>query len=268
MKITTSLGECIEKVHKYYGTETLEDAMTHVHLEVLQFGSLSWLPILELCVIQNYLPDNILDICMNYFLWKGDMKKSAEFARILRFWKHKGFKNEGIQKKLFPLSELIREFQLIEEEDKNRIVFTNPLDRRIYNYNSSFIYTGLKSLYYNGYLEKIMLLRMYYSRFLLTYNPIWEFGIRKLKRFTPYNPGIKQEWINIYFSIVDSDSNDEDLFKNILPDTPFSIERKLDLFLVFAFNKVDGKIQHMILFKHYGDKRMPAVIWRNQLFVN
>jgi hypothetical protein len=268
MKVISTIGACINCVHKYYGTDNLEDAMNHVHSEIVQFGYIKWLPILEVCVTQKYLPDNILDICMNYFLWKGDMKSSAEFAKVLRFWRNKGLNDDGLKQKLLPFRELAREFTILEEKDKMRKVFTENIDPEIFQYNTSYLYSGLKSLYYNGFLEKIMLIRIYYSYNILYYTQIWEFGIRKLKFFTPYNPGINQEWINIYFSTTDSDTSDKGLFNHILPDNPARIERKRDLFLVLGFNKCDGSLIRMVLFKQRGDKQNPLVIWSNEMFVN
>jgi hypothetical protein len=268
MKVITDIGRSINSVHKYYGTDTLEDAMKHVLSEIVQFGYIKWLPILEVCVTQKYLPDNILDICMNYFLWKGDMKSSAEFAKVLRFWRNKGLNDDGLKPKLLPYSELAREFSILDEEDKMRKVFSENIDQEIFQYNSSFLYSCLKSLYYNGYLEKIMLLRIFYSCNILYYTQIWEFGIRKLKFFTCYNHGINQEWMNIYFSTVDKDSSDKALFDHILPDHPSRIERKHDLFLVLGFNKSSGCMIRMLLFKQRGDKQNPTVIWRNEMFVN
>jgi len=242
--------------------------MNSVYAEIVHFEFVNWLPILEVCVMQNYLPDNILDISMNYFLWKGDMKKSAELARVLRFWKNKGLNDEGIQRKFIPLKDLVREFTLIEDGDKMRTVFTKSINEQIFNYNSSYFYSGLKSLYYNGYLEKIILLRIYYSRSLLDYKQIWELGIRKLKNFTPYNPGIYQEWINVYFAAVNKNCSDRDLFTHIVPVNPSLIERRRDLFLVIGFNQTNGCIQNMILFKQRAESKLPLVIWRNEILVN
>lgn len=160
MKAITSIRASIEQIHRYYGTDSLENAMKHVHSEIVQFGYINWLPILEVCVTQNYLPDNILDICMNYFLWKGDMKSSAEFAKILRFWRNKGLNDDGFKHKLLPYSELIHEFSILEEQDKMRQVFTENISQEIFDFNTAYLYSGLKSLYYNGYLGKIMLLRI------------------------------------------------------------------------------------------------------------
>lgn len=268
MKTITSIGASIEMVHRYYGTDNLENAMKHLHSEIVQFGYINWLPILEVCVTQNYLPDNILDICMNYFLWKGDLKSSAEFAKILRFWRNKGLNDDGLKHKLLPYSELAREFSLIEEQDKMRKVFNENIDKEIFNFNTAYLYSGLKSLYYYGYLEKIMLLRIYYSYNILSYTQIWEFGIRKLKSFTQYNPGINQEWMNIYFSTVEDEAKDPDLFKHILPENPFKIERRRDLFLILGFSKSMGKLIRMVLFRKRGDKQSPSVIWRHEMFVN
>lgn len=268
MKVTTAIGISIDLIHKHYGTDNLEDAMKHVHSEIVQFGYINWLPILEVCVTKNYLPDNILDICMNYFLWKGDLRSSAEFAKVLRFWRNKGLNEDGLKQKLLPFSELAREFTILEDKDKMKKVFTENINQDIFQTNSFYLYSGLKSLYYNGYLDKIMLLRIFYSCHILYYRQIWEFGIRKLKFFTPYNPGITQEWINIYFSTVDQDPADEALFNHILPDYPSRIERKRDLFLVLGFNRSNGCLIRMILFKQRGETQKPSVIWRNEMLVN
>ena len=268
MKTITFIGESIDKVHKYYGTDSLEDAMNHVHAEMVQFGHINWLPILEVCVSQNYLPDNILDICMNYYLWKGDLKISAEFARVLRFWKNKGLNEDWMRGKLIPLSDFAREFTVLEEEDAMRRVLTENIDGEIYQNNSAYLYSGLKTLYYTGYLDKIMLLRIFYSSSILNYKQMWEFGIRKLKNFTNYNPGIVQEWTNVYFSTVNENPTDEDLFTHILPINPFLIERKNDKFLVLGFNKINGSLIRMILFKQRGDRKLPAVVWRGEMMVN
>jgi hypothetical protein len=268
MKVVTSIGTSIDQVHRYYGTDCLEDAMKHIHSEIVQYGFICWLPILEVCVSQNYLPENILDICMNYFLWKGDMKSSAEFAKALRFWRNKGLNADGLNQKLLSFSELVHEFSILEEEDRMKKIFTENIDHEIFHKNNSVLYSGLKSLYYNGYLEKIMLLRIYYSSNILEYKQIWEFGIRKLKFFTPYNPGIRQEWLNIYFSTVENDPSDQSLFDHILPDFPGRVERKQDLFLVLGFNKSSGSLIRMILFKQRGDRQIPLKIWRSEMFAN
>jgi hypothetical protein len=268
MKIVTFLSESIDKVHKYYGTDNLADAMNHVHAEMLQFGNINWLPILEVSVSRNYLPENILDICMNYFLWKGDMKTSAEFARIIRFWRNKGLNEEWMRKQLIPLNDFIREFTTLEEEDKMRRVLSENIDKEICNNNTGYLYSGLKTLYYGGYLEKIMLLRIFYSDSILNYIQIWEFGIRKLKSFTPYNQDINQEWINVYFTAVGDNPSDDELFNHILPGNPSMIERRHDKFLVLGFNKMKGSINKMILFRQLSERKSPMIIWRNEMLVN
>lgn len=264
----TFLGESIDKVHKYYGTDSLEDAMRHIHSEMSQFGHINWLPILEVCVTQNYLPDNILDICMNYFLWKGDLKTSAEFARVIRFWRNKGLNDEWVRNRLVPLSEYAREFSALEEVDNMKKILTKTIDKEIFIYNTSYLYTGLKTLYYSGYLENIMLMRIFYSSSILFYSQMWEFGVRKLKYFTSYNSGIKQEWINVYFSTIDENSKDEDLYNHILPVNPSLVERRNDKFLILGFNRIKGNLIRMLLLKQYSDRKFPAIIWRNEMFVN
>jgi hypothetical protein len=74
--------------------------------------------------------------------------------------------------------------------------------------------------------------------------------------------------MNIYFSTVENETNDADLFDHILPDNPSKIERRRDLFLILGFNKNNGKLTRMILFKQRGEKQLPVAIWRNEMFVN
>lgn len=268
MSTITSISFAIDKIYRHYGTESLEEAMNSIYAEIVHFEHINWLPILEVCVMQNYLPDNILDISMNYFLWKGDMKKSAELARLLRLWRNKGLNDLILQKKLLPLKDLILEFSIIEERDKMRTIFTRSVDKETFNYNSSYLYAGLKSLYYSGILQNIMLLRIYYCNNILKYRQIWEFGIRKLKNFTRYNPGITQEWINVYFSVAGNNFTDENLLINILPVNPNFIERKRDLFLVIGFNNFNGRIRSMVLFRNNGDNKSPSIIWKDKMLIN
>jgi len=241
----------------------------HVYHEMIQFDYLNWLPILEVNVNKGYFPENLLDICMNYFIWKGDLKASAEFARLLNHWNNKGVNEEIDERKNhLLLSELSIEFSRLEEEDFMKQVFHNNIKQDIFRSNTSVFYSALKTLYYSGMLSNIMLLRVFYASNVLYYSQIWEFGIRKLKSFTPYNPGILQEWLNVYFAAVDDDPDNNDLLKNILPVNPTDVERKRDLFMIVAFNRKTGKILRINLFKHRGDNKKPIVIWSLDMMVN
>jgi len=223
---------------------------------------------LEACVTQNYLPFDILDICMNYFLWKGDLKRSAEFARMLRFWKNRGLNDELVPKKSFPFSFYVKEFEALEATDDMYIVLKNSVEKEIIHNNTHYLFTSIKSLYYKGYLKNILLIRIFYSSNLLIYNQIWEFGIRRLKDFTAFNPGIKQEWINVYFSTIDDYEIDEDLFNNILPVDPSVIERRNDKFMILGFHKDSCRLLKIVLFRQRGDRKFPLTIWRNDMLVN
>jgi len=268
LKVLGNIKESIDKLHQFYGTEKLEDAMNHVHAEMVQFDYINWLPILEVCVSKNYLPNNLLHIGMNYFMWKGDMKASADFARVLKYWKNKGLNDIEDNRDFLLLSEMYREFALEEEADQVKKILQNPLENDIFNHNTSFFYTGLKALYYSGILENIMLLRIYYSYNLLYYTQIWEFGIRKLKTFSGYNPGILQQWVNIYFSTIGDNPSDSDLFQHILPSNPGEIERRKDIFLVLGFHRQTGKLIRMVLFRQRADKNKFTAVWRNEMLQN
>ncbi|MCB9000102.1 MAG: hypothetical protein H6540_08575 [Bacteroidales bacterium] len=268
MKVLGNIKESVDKLHQYYGTERLEDAMNQVYSEMVQFDYINWLPILEVCVSQKYLPENLLNICMNYFMWKGNMKASAEFARVLKYWKNKGLNDMDEQHGFIPLNEIYREFELEEEGDQMKKILHNKIENDIFNYNTSFFYSGLKALYYSGFLENIMLLRVYFSYNLLYYTQIWEFGVRKLKSFSSYNPGILQQWVNIYFSTTGDNPADEELFRHILPGHPGEIERKKDIFLVLGFHRETGKLIRMVLFRQRSTHNKPFAVWRNQMLEN
>jgi hypothetical protein len=268
LNVIGNIRESVDKLHQYYGTERLDDAMNQVYSEMVQFDYINWLPILEVCVSQNYLPENLLHICMNYFMWKGNMKASADFARVLKYWKNKGLHDMNDQQDFIPLSEIYREFAFEEEGDQMKKILSDNIDNDIFNYNTSLFYSSLKTLYYSGILENIMLLRVYYSYNLLYYAQIWEFGIRKLKVFSSYNPGILQQWVNIYFSTIGDESTDEDLFSHILPSHPDVIERRKDVFLVLGFNRVTGKLSRIVLFRQRTDKNKVTAIWRNEMLQN
>jgi hypothetical protein len=262
LKVISNIRESVEKLHQYYGTEKLDDAMNHVYSEMVQFDYINWLPILEVCVSQKYLPENLLQICMNYFMWKGNMKASADFARVLKYWKNKGLNDINEIQDFVPLSQIYREFEFEEESDKEKKILSKSIDDDVFNYNTTLFYTGLKSLYYSDILENIMLLRVYYSINLIYYTQIWEFGIRKLKTFSGFNPGIPQQWINIYFTTTGENPGDEELFQHILPKNPGEIERIKDVFLVLGFNRETGKLIRMVLFRQRADKTRAIPIWR------
>ena len=268
MKVISNIRESVEKLHQYYGTDRLDDAMNHVYSEMVQFDFINWLPILEVCVSKNYLPENLLQLCMNYFMWKGNMKASADFARVLKYWKNKGLNDSNSQNDFIPLRHIYREFAFEEEGDQMKIILRNSIENDIYNYNTSLVYSALKTLYYTGFLENILLLRIYYSYNLLYYTQLWEFGIRKLKKFSPFNSGIPQQWINIYFSTTDEDPQDKELFQHILPHNPGEIERVKDLFLVLAFNRKTGKLIRIVLFRQRADKTKATAVWRNEILLN
>ena len=268
MKVLGNIRESVDKLHQYYGTERLEDAMNHVYSEMVQFDYINWLPILEVCVSQNYLPENLLHIGMNYFMWKGNMKVSADFARLLKYWKNKGLNDIEDQQYFIPLNEIYREFSFEEDADQMKKILRDKIENDVFHYNSAFFYSGLKSLYYSGILENIMLLRVYYSYNLLNYTQIWEYGILKLKKFSAYNPGILQQWVNIYFATTGDNPGDEDLFHHILPSSPGEIERKKDLFLILGFHRVTGKLIRMVLFRQRSDKNKATAIWRNDMMQN
>ncbi len=268
MKVIGNIRESIDKLHQYYGTDRLDDAMHQVYSEMVQFDYINWLPILEVCVANNYLPENLLRICMNYFMWKGNMKASADFARVLKYWNNKGLNNLGDQPYNIPLKEIYGEFAFEEEMDQMKRILRDTLDVDIYNHNTSFFYSGLKSLYYSGILENIMLLRVFYSYNLLYYTQIWEFGIRKLKTFSSYSPGILQQWLNIYFTTTGDDPGDADLFNHILPTKPKEVERRKDLFLVLGFHRENGKLIRMVLFRQRSDRNKATPIWRHEMLLN
>jgi hypothetical protein len=268
LKVLGNIRESIDKLHQYYGTERLDDAMNHVYAEMVQFDYINWLPILEVCVSQNYLPENVLQMCMNYYMWKGNMKVSADFARVLKYWKNKGLNDMEGQTGFIPLHDIYRQFAFEEEGDQMKKILRDNIENDVFNYNTSFFYSGLKSLYYSGILENIMLLRVYFSYNLLYYTQIWEFGIRKLKTFSSYNPGILQQWVNIYFTTTGDNPSDADLFQHILPTNPGLIERRKDIFLVAGFNRKSGKLIRMVLFRQRADKNKATAIWRNELLQN
>ena len=268
MKLLGNIRESIDKLHQYYGTDRLDDAMNHVYSEMVQFDYINWLPILEVCVSQNYLPENLLNICMNYFMWKGNMKASADFARVLKYWKNKSLNDFERQQHFIPLNNIYRDFAYEEEGDQMKKILQNSIENHVYNYNTSFFYSGLKLLYYSGILENIMLLRVYYSYNLLYYTQIWEFGIRKLKLFSSYNSGILQQWVNIYFTTTGDNPKDAELFQHILPTHPGEIERYKDIFLVLGFHGETGKLIRMVLFRQRTDKNKSTAIWRNEMLQN
>jgi len=268
LRVLGNIRESVEKLHQYYGTDRLEDAMNHVYSEMVQFDYINWLPILEVCVSQNYLPENILHICMNYFMWKGNMKASADFAKVLKYWKNKGLNDIDDHQDFLTLNELYREFAFEEEGDQMKKILQEDIKNEDFNHNTSFFYSGLKSLYYSGILESIILLRVYYSYNLLYYTQIWEFGIRKLKAFSSYNPGILQQWVNIYFATTGYNPEDEELFQHILPTHPGEIERRKDLFLVLGFHRETGRLIKMVLFRQRTDKNKATAIWRNEMLQN
>jgi hypothetical protein len=266
--VLSNIRESIDKIHQYYGTYRLDDAMNHVYSEMIQFDYLNWLPILEVCISQKYLPENLLHMCMNYFMWKGNMKASADFARILKHWKNKGLNDLDDPKDFITLKNIYQEFASEEVEDQKKKILYANIENDVFNYNTSFFYTGLKLLYYSGTFENIMLLRIYYSYNLLYYTQIWEFGIRKLKSFSVYNPGILQQWINIYFTSTGDNPRDEDLFQHILPADPAGIERRKDIFMVLGFHCETGRLIRMVLFRKRSDSNKSTVIWRNEMLEN
>jgi hypothetical protein len=268
MKVIGTIKESVDKLHQYYGTERLEDAMNHVYTEMIQFDYINWLPILEVCVSKNYLPENLLHICLNYFMWKGNMKASADFARVLKYWKNKGLNEFEDQPDLIPLNDLYKEFEFEEERDQMKKIMLNRIEDEIFNDNTTRFYSCIKSIYYSGLIENIMLLRVYYSNNLLYYTQIWELGIRKLKTFTGYNEGILQQWINVYFTTTGSDPSDSELLEHILPEHPGNIERRKDLFLVAGFNRETGRLNRIILFRQRTDKDKPFPIWRESMILN
>lgn len=268
MNVLGNIRESVDKLHQYYGTDRLEDAMNQVYSEMVQFDYIHWLPILEVCVSQKYLPDNLLHICMNYFMWKGNMKASADFARVLKYWKNKGLNDIYDQQLFIPLNEIFREFEHEEEGDKRKRILRDKIENDIFNYNTSFFYSGIKCLYYSGEFENVMLLRVYYSYNLLYYTQTWEFGIRKMKTFSAYNPGILQQWVNIYFTTTGDNPADEELFRHILPAFPGDIERKKDIFLVLAFHRETGKMIRMVLFRQRADRHKATAIWRHEMLLN
>lgn len=242
--------------------------MNHVYSEMVQFEYINWLPILEVCISQKYLPENLLHICMNYFMWKGNMKASADFARVIKYWKNKGLNDMEGPFDFMPLKNLYEEFALEEEDDKKKSILYSNIENEVFNSNTSFFYSGLKLLYYSGILENIMLLRIYYSYNLLYYTQIREFGIRKLKSFSSYNPGIVQQWVNIYFTTTADDPADSELFKHILPANPGNIERKKDIYLVLGFHHETGKLIRMVLFRQRSDRNKATAVWRNEMMQN
>jgi len=268
LKVLGNIRDSIDKLHQYYGSDSLNEAMHQVYSEIVQFDYSNWLPIFEVCVINNYLPENLLRICMNYFMWKGDMKASADFARVLKSWNNKGLDYLAVPSSNIPLNEVYREFALEEEADQMKRIMRDTLNNDIFNHNTSFFYSGLKSLYYSGNLENILLLRVYFSYNLLYYTQIWEFGIRKLKTFSSYSPGILQQWLNIYFTTIGDDPGDADLFNHILPTHPKEIERRKDLFLVLGFHRENGKLIRMVLFRQRSDRNKAIPIWRHEMLFN
>jgi len=263
-----NIRESVEKLHQYYGTERLDDAMNHVYSEMVQFDYINWLPILEVCVSQNYLPENLLQLSMNYFMWKGNMKASADFARVLKHWKNKGLNDIEETYNFTPLQNFYQEFAFEEEGDQMKKILQTNISNELFNYNTAVLYSGLKTLYYSGYFENILLLRVYYSLNLLYYTQIWEFGIRKLKDFTGFNPGIPQQWVNVYFTTTGDNPEDSELFHHILPRNPKEIERSKDIFLVLGFNRNTGKLIRMVLFRQRVDKNKATAIWRNEMMFN
>jgi hypothetical protein len=268
LKVLGNIRESIDKLHQYYGTDRLDDAMNNVYSEMIQFEYINWLPILEVCISQKYLPENLLHLCMNYFMWKGNMKASADFARVLKYWKNKGLNDMDDEQNFIPLSSLYKEFAKEEEVDEKKKILHANIENEIFNYNTASFYTGIKLLYYSGLLENIMLLRVYYCYNLLYYTQIWEFGIRKLKTFSGYNPGILQQWVNIYFTTTGNNPNDDDLFRHILPTHPGDIERRKDIYLVLGFHHETGKLIRMVLFRQRTDKNKATAIWRNEMMMN
>lgn len=268
MKVLGNIRGSIDKLHQYYGTDRLDDAMNHVYSEMVQFDYINWLPILEVCVSQNYLPENLLHLCMNYYMWKGNMKASADFARALKHWKNKGLNDMGNQHSFIPLDHIFQEFAFEEESDQMKKILSNSIENEVFNYNTSILYSGLKIMYYSGVLENIILLRVYYSLNLLYYTQIWEFGIRKLKDFSSFNSGIQQQWVNVYFTTTGDNPEDSDLFNHILPRNPGEIERSKDLFLVLGFHRDTGKLIRMVLFRQRVEKTKAIAIWRNEMMQN
>jgi len=268
LRVLGNIKDSVDKLHQYYGTDRLEDAMNHVYSEMVQFDYINWLPILEVCVSQNYLPENLLHICMNYFMWKGNMKASADFAKVIKYWKNKGLNDMDDAQDFLSLKDIYHEFASVEDGDQMKIILQQKIEINVFNHNTSFFYSGLKALYYAGILDNIMLLRVYYSHNVLLYNQIWEFGIRKLKSFSSYNPGILQQWVNVYFATTGENPGDEELFQHILPSHPGDIERRKDVFLVLGFQRSTGKLIRMILFRQRTDKNKSVSIWRNEMLQN
>jgi hypothetical protein len=268
MKLVGNIRDSIEKIHQYYGTEYLDEAMNHVYAEMIQFDYINWLPVLEICVSKNYLPENLLQICMNYYMWKGNMKVSADFARVLKYWKNKGLNDLYDSNNFVPLNEIYNEFAGESELDRVKKFLNHNIETAVYEYNNSFFYSGLKTLYFSGVLNNILIIRIYYSCNLLNYHQTWEYGIRKLKSFSPNNDGITQQWINVYFSEMDDNSSDDELFKNILPCAPGLIERYKDYFIVLGFNGHSGKLTRMILYKQLSEKSKPSICWRLEMIQN
>lgn len=269
MNLLGNIRVSIDKLHQYYGTEKLDDAMNHVYAEMIRFDYINWLPILEVCVSQNYLPENLLQICMNYYMWKGNMKASADFAKVLKHWKNKGLNDIDEPQDFKSLYEFYREFEFEEEGDQmKRIIQHNNLDNEVFNYNTAYFYTGLKHLYYSGILENIMIIRVYYSYNLMYYTQIWEFGIRKLKSFNIYGTSILQQWVNVYVTSTGDDPDDSDLFLHTLPHHPGIIERGNDIFLLLAFHRNTGKLIRMVLFRQRIDQTNATAIWRNEMMEN
>jgi len=182
--------------------------------------------------------------------------------------KNKGLNDIEETYNFTPLQNFYQEFAFEEEGDQMKKILQTNISNELFNYNTAVLYSGLKTLYYSGYFENILLLRVYYSLNLLYYTQIWEFGIRKLKDFTGFNPGIPQQWVNVYFTTTGDNPEDSELFHHILPRNPKEIERSKDIFLVLGFNRNTGKLIRMVLFRQRVDKNKATAIWRNEMMFN
>jgi hypothetical protein len=268
MKVLGTIKDSVDKMHQYYGTERLEDAMNQIYSEMIQFDYINWLPILEVCVSKGYLPENILHICLNYYIWKGNMKASGDFARVIKYWNYKGLNEFEDSSDFLYIKELYKEFEFEEKNDLMKLSMIKRIPDEVFDTNTSFFYSSVKTLYYSGLIDDIVLLRVYFSYNLLYYNQIYELGIRKLKFFSVYTEGIAQQWLNVYFSTTGNEPSDEEIISNILPESPGNIERNKDLFLVTVFNRQSGRMIEMILYRQRNDKAWPNVVWKNNILVN